>query len=50
MTILILNRTIAESYINLSNKESFFEFYEVIVSVGSIIYGFDHAPTEIITS
>lgn len=33
MTILIFNHKIAENYINLSNKEAFFEYdmyYEVI--------------------
>lgn len=28
------NRTIAKNYINISKKESFFEYCEVIVSVG----------------
>lgn len=33
--ILIFNHTIPENYINLSNKESFCEHYEVMISVGA---------------
>ena len=34
MTVLVFNHTIAENYINVSNKESLVECYEVIKSVG----------------
>lgn len=47
MTILILNRSIADNYIlNISNKESVFENYEVIKLLSRVInvfIGFDHA-------
>lgn len=33
MTILISNCTIAENFINIRNKESFSEYYEVIFMV-----------------
>lgn len=34
MTILIFIRTVAEKYMNISNKESFIEYYGVIKYVG----------------
>lgn len=33
--ILIFNRTIDNNYINISNMESFFDYYDVIISVGA---------------
>lgn len=35
--ILTFNRIIAENYIKISNKELFFECYEVIISVGGLL-------------
>lgn len=55
--ILLSNSAVAENYINIINKESIFEYYEIIILVRVMkqrtlraLFGLDHAPTEVITS
>lgn len=52
MNILILNRTIAENFINISNQDIFFEYKEMIVLVelGFDWIEFERAPTGITTT